>query len=397
MYVVVLLVTMDSPKQFNTPKKSSKVCCVCGITPKEKRSVNGENKAGKNISELLARYGQITVSEGCLCRSCYEKLLKIDQTVVDFRKKCQSSKPGVKRCLNDITSMTNIREVNGSHISCASSPLSVAVSLFQTPNSGNSRSQVAVSLFQTPVVKSNIESPVTPALQTINPKPVKRSLLDDSGYMSSPTCPSPIAVSIMPSPLVKQTDHCYSKNVTSTPKPKSTPVALQSSTVNAPVTNEGADENITVRVPSLSKTEKAHLASLLHAGGYISHIGDLLLKNKDFLKHVTNNFKTESEEKMKILNKEKHGFVSVLMKKTCDNMYGFSWGQICEEFKSQFPVLASIVEGVMSSGEKNRDKILPRMGMVYAVCAQTRHHKLSLVQRMMTLCLLDNIADQKPM
>ncbi|XP_052079203.1 uncharacterized protein LOC127717559 [Mytilus californianus] len=272
------------------------------------------------------------------------------------------------------------------------------MSLFQTPNSSHSRSQVAVSLFQTPVVvnnKINIESPVTPVLRTITPKPVKRSLLDDSGYMSSSICPSPIAVSIMPSPVVKQTDHCYSKTVTSTPKPKSAPLASKSST-NTPVNHEGADENVTVTVPSLSKTEKAHLASLLHSGGYISHIGDLLLKNKDFLKHVTNYFQTESEEKIKILNKEKHGFVSVLMKKTCDNMYGFSWDKICEEFKSQFPLLASIVEGIMSSGEKNRDKILPRMGMVYAVCAQTRHHKLSLVQRMMTLCLLDNIADQKP-
>ncbi|VDI49346.1 Hypothetical predicted protein [Mytilus galloprovincialis] len=104
--------------------------------------------------------------------------------------------------------MTNIREINGSHISCTSSPLPVAESSFKTPNSCNSRSQVAVSLFQTPVVKSNIASPVTPALQPINPKPVKRSLLDDTGYISSPTCPSP-AQKQFPSLLVKQTDHCF--------------------------------------------------------------------------------------------------------------------------------------------------------------------------------------------
>ncbi|CAC5365927.1 unnamed protein product [Mytilus coruscus] len=189
-----------------------------------------------------------------------------------------------------------------------SSPLPVAVSLFQTPNSSNSRSQVALSLFQTPVVKnkSNIESPVTPALRTFNQKPVKRSLLDDSGYISSPTCPSPIAVSIMPSPVVKQTNNCYSKSVTSTPKPKSAPVRVLLVMLRKPMKGQ---TKMIVTVPSLSKSEKAHLASLLQAGGYISHVGDMLLKNKDFFKYVTNYFKTESEEKMKILNKEKHEFV----------------------------------------------------------------------------------------
>lgn len=45
--------------------------------------------------------------------------------------------------------------------------------------------------------------------------------------------------------------------------------------------------------------------------------------------------------------------------------------------------------------EKNQQCIFPKLGMIYGMCAQSKHNKLSAVQRVTTLYLLDNIADQK--
>lgn len=136
--------------------------------------------------------------------------------------------------------------------------------------------------------------------------------------------------------------------------------------------------------PVLSQSE--------NSGGYVSHIADVLLKNQHFVDYSIQHHAKESSDTLKSMNNHKHGFISQLMKKSYSDMSAFSWDNICEEFKDKLPVLSKIIELTLNIHQK---KVVPRIGMVYAILAQTHHQKLSLVQRMTSLCLLDNIADQK--
>ncbi|CAG2233112.1 unnamed protein product [Mytilus edulis] len=110
------------------------------------------------------------------------------------------------------------------------------------------------------------------------------------------------------------------------------------------------------------------------------------------LKNDVKHHAKESSDTLKSMNNHKHGFISQLMKKSYSDMSAFSWDNICEEFKDKLPVLSKMIELTLNIHQK---KVAPRIGMVYAILAQTHHQKLSLVQRMTSLCLLDNIADQK--
>jgi hypothetical protein len=47
--------------------------------------------------------------------------------------------------------------------------------------------------------------------------------------------------------------------------------------------------------------------------------------------------------------------------------------------------------------ESKITSIIPRLGMIYGIVAQGRNHELSKVQRIMSVNLADNIADQKVM
>ena len=134
VWVSIVLVIVTLTMENETPRKAGKSCCVCKEEPKEKRSVSGKNRRGQNITDLLLEYGDLNVSEGILCRSCYNKLLKINQSIADVREKCHSTKLWLKR-YRPLTPLVDI---------------------------------------------SNFQS-------ELKPKSAKRSLLEDSGFNSSDT------------------------------------------------------------------------------------------------------------------------------------------------------------------------------------------------------------------
>jgi hypothetical protein len=78
----------------------------------------------------------------------------------------------------------------------------------------------------------------------------------------------------------------------------------------------------------------------------------------------------------------------------------FNWDAIVNEFSTWFPLLHKLVLGLMLSPE-DRDnpaevkKVLPKLGMVYAICIQNRIHNLSLVQRMIATILTEGLCDVK--
>lgn len=126
--------------------------------------------------------------------------------------------------------------------------------------------------------------------------------------------------------------------------------------------------------PSLSKAEKQYLTLLINTGGYISHIGSALLQNPDFQDFLTTHFKTQYSNTLKLFNKEKKGFVSVLMKKKEEDLTNFSWHNICQEFSEHFPLVFNILSAMMSQNEeKNQQCIFPKLGMIYGICSQSRN------------------------
>ena len=102
------------------------------------------------------------------------------------------------------------------------------------------------------------------------------------------------------------------------------------------------------------------------------------------------------------MKNRKHGDRSSLMTKTHDHMRTFSWDDVIGEMANKMPALLKCCMAVMRhpGDANNRSKlarVLPHLGMVYAILVQTSVHDLSRVQRVLTAVLQDSICDQKVM
>ena len=76
----------------------------------------------------------------------------------------------------------------------------------------------------------------------------------------------------------------------------------------------------------------------------------------------------------------------------------FNWADIVVEMQHTFPMFLKLAIGIMLPKENRTNaseiqKILPRLGMIYAICIQNRVHYLSLVQRMMAAILTEGLCD----
>ena len=95
-----------------------------------------------------------------------------------------------------------------------------------------------------------------------------------------------------------------------------------------------------------------------------------------------------------MLNK-KNGFVSVLMEKDFKALETVKFEDIIMEFEEKFPELLEIILAVMlPKNETSIANVIPRLVMIYSIIMQTRHHELSRMQRIISMCLADNICDQ---
>jgi len=90
------------------------------------------------------------------------------------------------------------------------------------------------------------------------------------------------------------------------------------------------------------------------------------------------------------------------MNKKFDDLVSFSWSDFVLKESEQFPLLMKLLLCMMipfnvRNMESKITSIIPRLGMIYGIVAQGRNHELSKVQRIMSVNLADNIADQKVM
>ena len=78
----------------------------------------------------------------------------------------------------------------------------------------------------------------------------------------------------------------------------------------------------------------------------------------------------------------------------------FNLFNVIDEFKTQFPDLMAQILAIMMKQENNvlyteMEKVIPRLATIYGIMMQTRNKELSLIQRVNSLLLFDNICDRK--
>ena len=117
---------------------------------------------------------------------------------------------------------------------------------------------------------------------------------------------------------------------------------------------------------------------------------------KSVIKGISNNINKNIDQ----LGHRKHHFVSELMKKEPSDLKHFNWASLVNEMMCLFPSIFQIIIGVLLRPSEARSyqkvqKVMPKIGMMYGVLLQGRNPELSIVQRMMSMILMDNICDQK--
>ena len=106
-----------------------------------------------------------------------------------------------------------------------------------------------------------------------------------------------------------------------------------------------------------------------------------------------------NQQVLKMRNR-KHGLVSCLMTKGFDELRSFNWDLVVDEMVNLFPKFTQVCLNVLLPLEDRTNPIKlksvkPRLGMVYSILLQGRVRELSLVQRLISLILLDHIRDEK--
>lgn len=91
---------------------------------------------------------------------------------------------------------------------------------------------------------------------------------------------------------------------------------------------------------------------------------------------------------------------SVLMQKSLSDLKAFDWFSVFEEMKSKFPELLALMLSLIIKREGRNlytimEKVVSRLGTVYGILMQGRNKELSLIQRLNSSVLLDNICDVK--
>ena len=95
------------------------------------------------------------------------------------------------------------------------------------------------------------------------------------------------------------------------------------------------------------------------------------------------------------MTKRANAASSILAHKTSADLSTFSWRKIVQEMKEKFPMLLVVLCGIMLGANGSYETILPQLGMIYGLAMKTRNRELSLVQKMVSVCMFDAVSDAK--
>ena len=91
------------------------------------------------------------------------------------------------------------------------------------------------------------------------------------------------------------------------------------------------------------------------------------------------------------------GCVSKLIFNDFDNLNNFTWTEFIDKVAIKMPLLVNILLSVAASdwniSHTLFQHLMPRLAVVYSILMQSQHTHLSRIQRLITLCLCDNICD----
>ena len=203
-------------------------------------------------------------------------------------------------------------------------------------------------------------------------------------YLRSPQFSSPGSQS-------EHLDHCYGRTLESKPQ--------VSSTGDKDTSQSNSSSSSPGICPEIFPMDYLQLRIVLE-----TRSAEALAKacvSVDYLrKWITQLLCEEIGHKPDSMKNRKRGFLSVLMKKSFEDLKTLDLDSVVTELRELFPVLYQLLIHIMLPSDKWDDNnalgsIVPKLAMVYAVVMQTRFMEFSRVQRVLSMCLMDNICDQK--
>ena len=437
-----------------TPRKSKADSCVlCGVRDNNsirKRILHSKTNLEKELPRLLEKYGGVTYVDGFMCRGCERKLQTLNSKVKDFEKLCSSTAATNSKRLPTIISTP--QDKSRQRLSTLSSPPFAA----STPNHSRSKIRISLSFQKTPSPskgKKKDDSGISlnesldslsiqdePSALKILQKPLKSSIPVLTRKPTPKIAPKPRQSRIPVSSKVHQvrekdilSDHQYHSKTSNT-DPQYVSKCAPKLKRNQPRKGAGFQvipDHDYMRSLSISDVKTStYLANstfkdmilkyqafvdgklplvsdndwlLLQKNINEKDLGELIqtVMHSEMLKQtMTHALMRQNANTISQMKNRKHGAVSYLMKKDYAELANFEWMHVLEESLQNFPELMSLALGLCVE-EHNLDnldvlrKVVPKLGMVYAILAQQANHELSKVQRVMSLIMYDNICDQK--
>lgn len=155
-----------------------------------------------------------------------------------------------------------------------------------------------------------------------------------------------------------------------------------------------------VQHSSISGTQRTQLIAAVQSGSL-----ELVLESAIALplgqKHLQGVLDKMTKAQMQSIKPRKRGTPSLLVTKdpsssSYEALQSITWESIVNEFQDRFPHIYNTMTAMMLPMEKRENKdaikaIMPRLGMIYSILAQTRVPYLSRVQRLISCILTDSL------
>ena len=376
----------QNPPHHTPVKVPLHMCVICGKTATDLRHVHTAAGRKNQLQRLLHIYCDVSLTQGALCRADENKIMNLDEKVIALKTACKrtlserSSRPGIKRGIHS-PSISSVGPVTAKTLSTKPSPCSS--SSRKTP-----KKQLFSSIAAEP---SKVHVKHQKSVTDVHSKDDHHYHKAADDHRNKQDSISPVHVHVQQhSPIPSPADHLYCH---------SQAISLSATNVAADIASK---QQVTPpQSQHIALSEKDKLLEAVQLGS-TQCLAQHLVRNQQLSMSFVNAIQDVHDVHVKELQRQKHGNLSVLLKKMHHTAYlqldSFNWADIVVEMQHKFPMFLKLAIGIMLPKEKRTNaseiqKILPRLGMIYAICIQNRVHYLSLVQPMMAAILTEGLCD----
>ncbi|CAC5417451.1 unnamed protein product [Mytilus coruscus] len=346
------------------------LCVACGKTSKEKRLFNTKAGNEKNLSFIFKCYTDIDISQGYLCLICHRKLLSIHKSVSSFKELCQNTH---NQLHPHVSSSLPFFDLSNFEIQAVLAPDFRSHHII--PSASDTTSKTTSTTSDHDTIKKRQQPQAEHGY-------CQEKHYNSKRQKSSSTKPHSSSI-----PSISDHDHSYYSGAITDKSCFNIPTSIISYFNETHVTDQ----------LSLSTSEVTALINHLSTGNLAVFVEKLLGIPNIYQLIVVNLVKHEKATAAS-MGHTKKGFVSVLMQKDLEKMEKLNWNEIVNEFLHKFPTVFKLIIGIMLPESENYKQLiscLPRIGLLYSLILQARHPGLSLIQRTVSMLLMDNICDQK--